>query len=124
MKEKILAGIACLVVLLITTVENCLNFKNGTGEKIGQIVKVNKEGFLKKTWEAQLIRGGMKDGSGSFGTAPFDFTVPTDKMASMVKRYMEDGTEVFISYEIEGLYIPFRSGSGGCFLKEIRPLKK
>lgn len=36
-----------------------VNWSNGTGTKIGQVVKLSKQGFMNKTWEGQLIRGGM-----------------------------------------------------------------
>jgi hypothetical protein len=102
----------------------CFNLRNGDGEKIGQVVKLSKEGFMSKTWEAQLIRGGISDGSGSFGTVPFDFTIEGDDLVAKVKEYMDNRTEVSIKYRIEGTYSPFRSGSSGRFLTEIEPLKK
>lgn len=103
---------------------SCGNIRSGAGEKIGQVVKLSKEGFMRKTWEGQLIRGGIVDGSGSIGTTPFDFTVQSDEMAKVVQGYMRDQTEVVITYRIAGLYSPFSSGSQGHFLVDIKPAKK
>src|SRR5882724_7912683 len=73
-----------------------INISHGTGTKIGQIVKLSKQGWSRKTWEGQLIRGGMSDGSGSFGTTPFDFTVENEEMSKVVDKYMRDQVEVVI----------------------------
>ena len=48
------------------------------GEKIGVIIKVNKEGLFCTTWEVQMIRGGMSDGSGGVGATPFNFTLENE----------------------------------------------
>ena len=113
--------IVIAIVAIISLFSLPVNVRSGTGEKIGQIVKVSKEGFFCKTWEAQLIRGGMNDGSGSFGTVPFDFTIENGGMAKIVTDAMRNQTEVVITYETEGMYWFCRSGSGGRFLKSIKP---
>ena len=51
------------------------------GEKIGVIIKVNKEGLFCTTWEVQMIRGGMSDGSGGVGGAPPNLS-PANKAAA------------------------------------------
>lgn len=101
-----------------------VNTSNGKGEKIGQIVKISKQGLFNKTWEAQLIRGGMSGGNGSFGTIPFNFTIENEKDAEKVQALMENQTEVKISYRIEGIYSAMRSESQGHFLEKIEPVKK
>lgn len=100
------------------------NASPGTGEKIGQIVKVSKQGMIRKTWEAQLIRGGMIGGSGAFGTVPFDFTIEDDATAAIATQYMQQQTEVVIKYKMEGLYSLLRTESRGHFLVNIRPAKE
>ena len=115
-----------IVLTVVIIIFDCfvhVNFSNGTGEKIGQVVKLSKQGFLRKTWEGQIIRGGMSGGSGAFGTVPFNFTVETDEMAQKVQDYMRSQTEVTIEYRIEGVYSPLRSGSLGHFLVSIQPSK-
>jgi hypothetical protein len=88
------------------------------------VVKLSKQGLASDTWEAQLIRGGINNGSGSFGTTPFDFTVEGDELVEKVKQLMESQAEVVIEYRIEGVYSPFRSESHGNFLVSIEPAKK
>ena len=113
------------VLLLAVAVSGCGgNTSPGTGEKIGQIVKLSKQGIFCKTYEGQLIRGGLTDGSGAFGVAPFDFTVENEEMARKVEEYMRKQTEVIIKYSMEGIYSACRSESSGHFLLSIEPAKK
>lgn len=69
----------------------------GTGEKVGTIVKVSNEGLFCKTNEAQLIRGGMANGSGAFGVEPFNFTIPDHLLAATTDAFQHQ-REVRISY--------------------------
>jgi len=84
------------------------------GEKIGIIIKLNYQGFKYKTYEAELIRGGMNNGSGSFGAAPFHFTVPPF-LVEQVKSSMDNQKEVKIYYRQKGVYNINTSDSGGDF---------
>lgn len=116
-------------ILLSTLALFCLfgcgaNGQPGTGEKIGQIVKLKKVGIMRDTWEAELIRGGMSGGSGSFGMTPFDFTVESESDIPRIKEYMEKQTEVLIHYRTEGVYGACRSSSDGSFLVSIEPATK
>ena len=113
----------CFVVFLLLFASAACSFNTtpGSGEKIGQIVKLSKQGMIWKTWEAQLIRGGMVGGTGSFGTTPFDFTIEDEKMAKQAQEYMRNQAEVLITYRREGLYWLSRTDSGGDFLISIKP---
>jgi hypothetical protein len=119
----ILVAIIGIVAVGMSGTRGCVNLSNGAGQKIGQVVKLSQQGFANKTWEGQLIRGGMSGGSGSFGTVPFNFTVEGPELVYKVERFMNEQTEVVIHYRIEGTYSPFRSESNGHFLVSIEPLK-
>lgn len=109
------------------------NEKPGQGDKIGVVVRINEQGrlwrgsfgfiSLCKTWEGQLIRGGLDDGSGAFGVAPFDFTVPTNELAEKVKHYMLAQTEVVVKFSTDYIYFKCNSESSGNFLISIEPIK-
>lgn len=105
------------------TLSGCGFNTPSNGEKIGQIVRVNKEGILNKTWEGQLIRGGFTDGSGTVGTVPFEFTIEDETLANKVQEYMKNQIEVIVEYRTEGVYSLSRSGSNGNFLTNIKPAK-
>lgn len=125
---ELLVVVAILLLLAAIVVGSmgtgCVNVSHGKGEKIGQVVKFSQQGFIRDTWEGQLIRGGMSGGSGSFGTVPFNFTVEGSGLVKKVQEYMRDQTEVVITYRIEGVYSPFRSESSGHFLIGVEPAKK
>jgi len=123
MDAEVKAFIALLV--LAAFFAGCgVNTHPGDGEKIGQIVKVSKEGVFVDTWEAQLIRGGLTGGSGAFGTVPFDFTIEDKALVKKVQELMQNQKEVIIKYRVEGIYSRFRSGSSGYFLVSIEPAAK
>lgn len=112
------------VVLVSLFVAACGANNPVDGEKIGMIVRLEKSGVLFKTWEGQLIRGGMNDGSGVMGIQPFHFTIEDQRLVDQVREAMENQTEVLITYETEGIYSAARSDSGGTFLKSLRPYVK
>jgi hypothetical protein len=94
----------------------------GNGEKIGIITKLAKTGAFCKTWEGQIVRGGLSGGSGVMG-APFDFTVESDELAKKVQDIMDKQQEVKISYHVEGATF-CRSDSEDHFLTNIEVIGK
>lgn len=122
---EVLISLAIIIILLMTMMKSKIgiNLSHGTGEKMGNVVSINYRGLMKPTWEAQIIRGGISDGSGAFGT-PFNFTVEDPALLAKLQEYSKAKDEVVIRYRIEGLYSPFRSESGGNFLTDIEPAKK
>ena len=92
------------------------------GQKVGQIVKVSRSGFLNKTWEAELIRGGFAGGGGVNGTS-FHFTISSDAMAEEAERSMEKQTEVVIGYRAPIAFWRLSSESNGQFLTSIKASK-
>ena len=94
----------------------------GDGEKVGQIVKVARVGWLARTWEGELIRGGFQGASGVNGSA-FDFTVQSDSLAHIVDSLMTLQAEVRIHYHTPAFYAPWHSESGH-FLIAISPMKR
>lgn len=96
----------------------------GNGEKIGQVVKLSKVGVVCDTWEGQLIRGGMSQGSGGFGVTPFDFTISDDRqdLAEKTQKYMEKQVEVKIKYHTSGITSICSNATENHFLVDITPL--
>ncbi len=92
----------------------------GSGEKIGSITRLNRMGVFCKTWEGEIIRGGLNTGSGVMGQA-FHFTVESDELAKQVERAMNNQQEVRISYRAEGMSF-CRSDSDNYFLTKIEPI--
>lgn len=108
MKKLLLLGLLPLLTACWDT---------GTGNKVGIITRLNKQGVFCKTWEGEIIRGGMNGGSGNFGQA-FNFTVESDELAERVQKALDSQQEVKIYYRGEGATF-CRSDSGNDFLTKI-----
>lgn len=94
----IAVGLAGLLPLVGLT--GCKTAKPTSGKKVGHIVKIADEGYIFKTHEAQLIRGGMSSGTGAVGMAPFDFTIQDNALLAIAEEAMVKNLEVEISYEM------------------------
>lgn len=106
------------IVALVFTVKACSNYESESGEKVGQVVKISKEGLFCKTWEGELIRGGMNNGSGSFGVKPFHFTINNNDLLNKLKTALDSQHEIKIKYH-KILFAPCDSGSSAYFLDNI-----
>lgn len=107
------------LAILSLVLTGCWETKNG--EKIGTIVKLSKEGVLIGTYEAELIRGGMNSGSGSFGSA-FHFTVEDKRLLPIVQEALDKQREVKIKFHKELATIA-RCESDNYFLDDISFVK-
>jgi hypothetical protein len=108
-----------LVALMSLSVTGCWEVSNG--EKVGVIVKCAHEGIFIKTFECELIRGGMNNGSGSFGKS-FHFTAENKSDIPMLKQALDTQQEVKITYHIEMLSLA-RSENNSTFLDSIEIIK-
>jgi hypothetical protein len=113
--KKIL--ITILAALLLT---GCWETKNG--EKIGTVVKLAKEGIICKTWEGEIIRGGMNNGSGSFGTRPFYFTVESPELLKKIQNALDSQKEIKIKYHQE-LITFCRTETDDYFIDDIEIMR-
>ena len=105
-------------LFLVLLLSGC--WTNQQGEKSGLLVKVAKEGTWWGTYEAELIRGGLDNGSGANGKE-FHFTIGQTKNAKVIKAIeaMNKGKPVVISYHCEAFRAPWR-GKSHCFLDAIK----
>lgn len=95
MNTKIVA-VSALLSLMLT---GCID--TGSGEKVGVITKLAQQGLFCKTWEGEIVRGGMSNGSGVNGQS-YHFTIEgSDAMVEKIKAAMENQTEVKIKYRTE-----------------------
>ena len=76
------------------------NANPGKGSKIGKIVKLSQEGIFNKTWEGELIRGGLTDGSGTLGNT-FCFTIEDESLLPIAFEAFENQYEVVLTYTKE-----------------------
>ena len=111
-----------LLMVLAVLLAGCID--KGHGEKVGSVVKLGYDGSMFgwcKTWEGQIMRGGMANGSGVQG-ASFDFTVEENNPALLekVKHYMATQQEVKITYRMESFALC--QSTTNHFLVDIVPM--
>jgi len=92
------------------------------GEKVGTVIKFAQEGYFAKTWEGEIVRGGMNGGSGSFSITPLHFTVMDESLIPKVQAAFDSQKEVVVTYEQHAILFTFTSEcTDGCkFLTSIR----
>ena len=113
MKKTIIA--LCALTLL----SGC--YEISTGEKNGVITKLAQSGVFCKTWEMEIVRGGLTSGSGVVG-APFDVTIENPDLVKIAKQAIDTGAEIRIHYSRE--MVSFcRSDSDSTFLTSIEILR-
>ncbi len=113
--------------LVVIGIFFCLLVAYGTkttaeGEKVGVIVKLAQQGLFIKTYEAELIRGGLADGSGNIGS-PFYFTIKDKKVIEEAKNALDHSHKVKIHYYTK-LFSPLQSDSGNNFVDYIEAIEK
>lgn len=108
-----------LLLALAATLTGC--WDTGRGEKVGQIIKLNRQGVFCQTWEAELIRGGLNNGSGAASTL-FHFTIEDQRLVPGVQAALDGQYEVKIFYNME-LTSCCRSDSQDHFLNKVERLE-
>ena len=106
-----------MVALAGLTLAGCRD--TGSGEKIGMVTKLAQQGVFCKTWEGEIVRGGMNGGTGVNGSS-YHFTIPDDEaLVKKVKSAMESQQEVKISYRTEWATFCRSDSPSNAFLTNI-----
>jgi hypothetical protein len=68
------------------------------GTRVGHITKLSRKGVAVKTWEGEMVMGGVRrDAEGNVGANIFAFTVP-DYLVKDVQAAMNTGLPVELEY--------------------------
>lgn len=107
MKKQLLTVITTMLLTLLLT--GCGSYANG--EKVGTIVKLEekKHKLLFVTYEGELIRGGLNNGSGVMGQS-FDFTISNPALLPIANVAMADNKEIKVKYHSD-YFAPISSGN-------------
>lgn len=109
------------LVILSFILSSCIETE--TGDKIGVVTKCAWEGVIFKTYECELIRGGMNDGSGSFGKS-FHFTVEKKELIDDLQKIFSNQKMIKIRYHKEAFtFLRSEGESDNNFLDEITIIK-
>lgn len=91
------------------------------GERVGVIQKFSSKGLVVKTWEGELLLGGLKrksstDSDGNSHTSMvanvWEFTVEDPELVAKVKALADAGEPVRAFYRQEVMASPFRTHTG------------
>ncbi len=131
---ELLAGI-CIVgilgALLFGGVRGCSTYSEGS--RVGTITKFSLKGVNFKTWEGELLMGGMRttfDGNGGshFTANIWEFTVDKDRkdLIDAIQNAMDHNRTVRVNYEEKGIVSPFAGNTRYRVrgLQVIEPEKK
>lgn len=94
-----------LIALFSLGLSGCYEISKGV--KVGRIVKCVNQGIIFKTFECELIRGGLNNSSGSFGAA-WDFTVEDEETKLTALKALENNIPVEVHFHQE-LLTAFRT---------------
>lgn len=108
------------LLFAVASLSGC--WQTGVAEKVGTIIHVGQHGKFVKTWEFEIIRGGLQNGGGGFGVTPAWITVEDTSLLAKVQDAFDKQYEVRVRYSEEALTL-FRSDSEDKFLVSIEPFK-
>jgi len=95
-----------------------------SGVKRGVVVKLAEEGLFVKTQEAELIRGGLTNGSGVAGGEVFTFTVSDPAVLQQIRQALDTGEEIEIKYERPLFSVPLsRQIMSNPFVTSVIPVR-
>ncbi len=79
------------------------------GTRVGSLVKLSRKGYIFKTYEGQLMVGGMSDGTGTFNSTTWDFSVDDDNKVAIeaLNLSQRTGQRVALHYEEKFFQLPW-----------------
>lgn len=91
------------VILALSLMLTACNIPYSSGERAGTVSKFSYKGLVCKTWEGQLLLGGMKTvrtDNGSVVVAnTFEFTVSDVRVVQSIEEALTSGKRVTLKYE-------------------------
>lgn len=115
----VLLAIAVLIGLL-----SALGAPYSSGTRTGAIVKLSQKGFVNKSWEGEMVLGGVRSGAkGTLVANTFDFTVTDNRVAERLLKSLDDGAAVKVQYAQTIGYNPFTRDTSYTVLtvEEVAP---
>lgn len=83
------------------------SFSDGT--RVGSLAKLSRRGYIFKTHEGQLMVGGMSDGTGTFNSTTWDFSVHDSNKEAIeaLNLSQRTGQRVSVHYEEKFFQLPW-----------------
>ncbi len=123
--DILVLGFAVLIGFVMMTSASGVVQSPTSGVKRGVVVKLAEEGIFVKTQEAELIRGGLTNGSGVAGGEVFTFTVSDPAVLQQIRQALDTGEEIEIKYERPLFSVPLsRQIMSNPFVTSVIPVRK
>lgn len=81
------------VFFLLPALGGSISYSEGT--RAGQLVKLSKRGMICKTWEGEIVLGGVKDGV----VNTFAFSVTDESMLPKLQEAIDKQTPITVTYD-------------------------
>ena len=120
-RKAFLIFITVFMLLIMAAVYVGFFYNYSTGERVGSIAKLSHKGKVIKTWEGQLITGGMAGNNNSDYRMPYwEFSVypGDDETRRELTKAMDEGYRVKLTYEEKLFHISFR-GDTKYFITDV-----
>ena len=89
-----------MLILAFLPLTGCGDFVYSSGNRAGTVTKFSHKGFFCKTWEGELLMGGMKQTQeGNLQANVFQFSVVDPEIVKQVSVALENGQRVSLVYE-------------------------
>lgn len=107
MRKWIIVIIFFLIVGSIIYYISFGSFSDGT--RVGSLVKLSRRGYVFKTYEGQLMVGGMSDGTGTFNSTTWDFSVHDSNKEAIeaLNLSQRTGQRIAVHYEEKFFKLPW-----------------
>ena len=107
MRKWIFLGILLLIIFGSLYYVTFGYYSDGT--RVGSLVKLSRKGYVFKTHEGQLMVGGMSDGTGTFNSSTWDFSVDDDNKPAIeaLNLSQRTGQRVALHYEEKFFQLPW-----------------
>jgi hypothetical protein len=93
----ILFFVLLIGALIVTPVLGGCYQSYSVGERTGVITKLSQKGLVLKSWEGEMVLGGISDGSGTFG-GTWQFSCRDAALAEKLREVSESGQRVTLEY--------------------------
>lgn len=79
------------------------------GTRVGSLVKLSRKGYIFKTYEGELMVGGMSDGTGTFNSTNWMFSVDDNnqQVVNALNESQRTGQRVALHYEEKFFQLPW-----------------
>lgn len=96
------------------------------GSRVGIITKFSHKGLICKSWEGELVMGGMRTMSGADGKTAlaanvFEFSVLDEDLVKQIQALMESGHRARLTYSQTFFHNPVKRDTSYCIV-EVKDL--